>query len=121
MKLAVVGGRSFDDYSLLRKSILQNFKGVKIIVSGGAKGADSLGERYAREFNLETLIFLPDWSRWGKTAGYVRNQDIIKNADYVIAFWDGKSKGTKSSIDIAKSLGKEVIVIMYTPSIRIVI
>jgi len=120
MKLAVIGGRDFNDYTLLQKSILSHYrgKGVKMIISGGAKGADTLGERFAKDYKLDTVIFTPNWETYGKSAGFIRNQDIIRNSDHVIAFWDGKSKGTKNSIDIARKLGKELVIIMYTNSIE---
>ena len=80
---------------------------------GGADGADSLGERYANENNIETLIFLPDWKKHGKMAGFIRNTDIIENAELVVAFWDKTSKGTKDSIDKATKLGKKVLIIPF--------
>jgi len=110
MKIAIIGSRTFNDYDLLRRSldefILEANADISLIVSGGAKGADSLGAEYAKENNIETLIFLPDWKKYGKGAGFVRNQLIIDNADFVIAFWDGESKGTLSSINIAKKQKK---------------
>lgn len=109
MKIAVVGSRTFNDYKLLR-STLNKYDHIELIVSGGAKGADSLAEKYARENGIETLIFKPDWDKNGKAAGYIRNVDIIKNCDLVIAFWDGKSKGTKHSIDLAKNGNKKIII-----------
>lgn len=107
---AVVGSRDFDDYDLL-KSELSKFEITKII-SGGAKGADSLAERYAAENNIPTEIYKPDWSI-GKHAGIMRNKTIVDNSDRVIAFWDGSSKGTLSSINHAKKNGKPTIIIQY--------
>lgn len=114
MKLAIVGSRDFSDYNFLKQNVLQlieihSFKFTHI-VSGGAKGADTLGHRFAIEHQLEMIVFKPDWKRFGKRAGYIRNSDIIENSDIVIAFWDGKSKGTKDSIDKALKLNKEVII-----------
>lgn len=113
MRIAIIGSRGFNDYDKLEKTLneyLDKEDKVSMIVSGGARGADSLGERWAKENGIETLIFLPDWNKHGKSAGYIRNKDIIENSDLVIAFWDGVSKGTKHSIDIARSSGKEVII-----------
>lgn len=113
MKLAVVGSRNFNDYELLKQT-LDQYKGVVThIVSGGAKGADTLAEKWASENNVEMLIFLPDWYRYGKSAGYIRNRDIVSNSDLVIAFWDGTSKGTKHSIDLAESKNKELKVVYF--------
>ena len=72
-------------------------------MSGGAKGADSLAEKYALENNIETEIFYPDWDKDGKAAGFIRNNQIIKNSNIVFAFTNG-SNGTQNSINIAKKL-----------------
>jgi predicted Rossmann fold nucleotide-binding protein DprA/Smf involved in DNA uptake len=115
MNLGIIGSRSFNDYELLKKEVDDFIKDIKIdhIVSGGAKGADSLGEKYAGEHGIKILIFLPDWQKFGKKAGYIRNIDIIENSDIVIAFWDGESKGTKHSIDLANKMNKKVKIIYF--------
>ena len=105
MKLAIIGSRSFSDYKLLCKELAPYKLRITKVISGGAKGADLLGERWAQENNIETLIFLADWSK-GKGAGFARNFDIIKNADCVIAFWDGLSNGTKHSISLCEKYDK---------------
>jgi len=104
MNLGIVGSRDFNDYDKLKKEILTLYSidKIKCIVSGGANGADKLGERFAEEFNLKKRIFYPDWNKYGKRAGFIRNKDIVDNSDKLIAFWDGKSKGTKLTIDLAK-------------------
>lgn len=109
MKVAVIGSRTFDDYELVKET-LSNID-ITLLVSGGAKGADSLGERYANENNITTLIFKPDWKKHGPAAGPIRNTDIVNNADTIIAFWNCESRGTKDSITKAEKLGKEVIII----------
>ena len=109
MKIAVIGSRNFNDYELVKTTL--STLNITLLVSGGAKGADSLGERYATENNIETLIFKPDWEKHGKAAGMIRNTDIINNADTVIAFWDGESKGTKDSITKAEKKNKNIIII----------
>ena len=111
MKVAVIGSRTFNNYELL-KTTLEKYN-ISNVVSGGAKGADKLSEAYAKEFNIETTIFLPNWEKFGKSAGFKRNNDIVQNAELIIAFWDGISKGTKSSIDIAKKLNKEVVIVSF--------
>jgi len=85
------------------------------IVSGGAKGADTLAEQFAKENNLPVKIFKPDWAKYGRGAGPVRNKQIVEYADKVIAFWDGESKGTKSSIDLAEKSGKLLTVKRFLP------
>ena len=116
MKIAIVGSRGFDDYEILKKTIINEFEIEKItgIVSGGALGADLLAEKFAIEFSIQVLVFKPDWKRYGKGAGKIRNKKIIENCDYVLAFWDGISKGTHGSILIAKELGKPCLVVNFS-------
>ena len=108
MITAVIGSRSFNNYDFLEEN-LDTFD-ITEIVSGGAKGADSLAERYAKENDLPMKIFPPDWETHGKQAAFIRNKEIIDYAEIVIAFWDGKSTGTKHSIDIANKQGKQVYI-----------
>lgn len=106
---AVVGSRSFDDYDYM-KEVLEQYD-IEEIVSGGCKyGADTLAEQYANEKDLILTILPADWNNLGKKAGYIRNIDIVKRSNVIIAFWDGKSKGTKHTIDIARKLNKKVVV-----------
>lgn len=106
MKLAIIGSRTFNNYELL-VSILEQYKSkITLVVSGAAKGADSLGERWAIKNNIKTLIFPADWEKYGKRAGFIRNEDIIKNCDCVIAFWDGISKGTTHSLSLCEKYNK---------------
>lgn len=113
MKVAIIGSREFNDFNLLEKKINELNINISLIVSGGAKGADILGERYAKKYGIETLIFIPDWKQFGKKAGFIRNTDIIENSDIVIAFWNGESKGTLDSINKAIKLKKKVYKIIY--------
>ena len=109
MKIAVVGSRSFNDYDYMT-SILNNIEDITLIVSGGASGADRLVEMYADQNNINKLILKADWGKYGKSAGMIRNKDIVDTAEYIIAFWDGVSKGTKHMIDIANRKGIKVYV-----------
>src|SRR5690606_22296767 len=117
MKIAIIGSRTFLDYELLSDTIKnylsENNLIIKSVVSGGAKGADTLAEKFALENTIEMIVFKPDWKRFGKRAGFMRNTLIIENSDVVFAFWDGKSSGTKDSIEKAKSLNKKVIITHY--------
>ena len=88
MNVAVVGSRTFDDYQIL-KQVLDELK-ISKIISGGARGADLLAEKYAKEFKLETKIFLLNWKKFGRGAGVIRNKDIVYYSNFVVAFWDGK-------------------------------
>ncbi|KMQ50663.1 Uncharacterized protein CHISP_2346 [Chitinispirillum alkaliphilum] len=91
-RIAVIGSRGFD-YSLLKETL--DKEEIVKIVSGGAKGADSLAAQYARENNIELQEFLPDYKKHGRGAPLVRNKLIVDASNMVIAFWDGKSRGTK--------------------------
>ena len=113
MRIAIIGSRGFNDYELV-KTTLEKYEDVSLVVSGGAKGADLLGERWAKEKGIPTKIFIPDWDKHGKSAGYIRNKDIVANADLVIAFWDGISKGTKHSMNIATDTGVELLTVLTT-------
>jgi len=112
MKLAIVGSRTFVDYQFL-KECLKEYKEITEIVSGGADGADYLAERYATEFNHKIIIFKADWNKNGRSAGFIRNKQIIDYADRIIAFWDGKSKGTANDIELAKKSKKECVVKLF--------
>ena len=115
MKLAVVGSRDFNDYGLMKKYLdkIHSVEPITHIISGGARGADSLSEKWAKENNVETLIFKPDWNKYGKKAGYLRNVDIITNSDKVLAFWDGTSKGTQHSINLSNKEGKKIKIVYF--------
>lgn len=108
MKTAIIGSRTFNDYAFL-KSVCRQYD-ITAVISGGAIGADSLGEQYAQEMNIPTTIFKPDWDKYGRRAGVIRNKDIIENADIVIAFWDGVSRGTGHSIKLSQKLNKKTII-----------
>jgi len=113
--LAIVGSRIFENYPeflVIMDTYLQIARIEKIdkIVSGGANGVDTLAERYARENNIPVQIFHADWDKYGKAAGMIRNKSIWKNANYGLAIWDGISRGTKNSIEIAEKSGIPIIV-----------
>lgn len=118
-RVIIAGGRDFNDYPLL-KAKCDNILADKtathriIVVSGAAKGADSLGEQYAREKGYTVERYPADWNTHGRAAGPIRNAQMANSADALIAFWNGQSKGTKSMINIAKTKGLGVRVISYT-------
>lgn len=111
MKYAIIGSRNFNDYNLI-KNELSSYNNITEIISGGAIGVDSLAKKYANENNIEIIEFFPNWKKYGKSAGVIRNKLIIENCDIVIAFWDGLSKGTKSSINIANKLNKNLKIVL---------
>jgi len=115
LKVIIAGSRTFSDYNLLKKEldkILGNIPGITI-VSGGARGADRLGEKYARERGFRLEVYPADWERFGKSAGYRRNEKMARIADMLVAFWDGKSPGTRHMIRVMREKGKKVIIIKF--------
>lgn len=114
MKIAIVGSRDYPDIAAVRAYVAL-LPANTIIVSGGARGVDSIAENAARERGMECLIFKPDWDRDGKSAAFVRNATIAEECDEMVAFWDGKSRGTKSAIQYARDLRKTVTVYHPTP------
>jgi hypothetical protein len=115
MKVIIAGGRTFYDYDLLCKTCdnaLRLQREVEI-VSGTANGADKLGEKYAKEKGYPIKQFPANWDKYGKSAGYKRNEEMAKYADALIAFWDGKSKGTKHMIELANRYGLKVKTVFY--------
>ena len=114
MKLAIIGSRSFINKELLYKVIDTHFSvPITEIISGGAAGADSLGAQWGWSSDVKVTEFKPDWSAYGKAAGIIRNKDIIREAEFVLAFWDGVSKGTQHSIGEAKRLKKPTLIIYF--------
>ena len=106
--VAIIGSRSFDDYGLLCRFILNRIlpKRINCIISGGAKRADSLAERFAQEYHCDIKVFPAEWHIYGPKAGYLRNNDIIKSCDMSFAFWDGASRGTAHAIQLCEELNK---------------
>ena len=112
-RIVVAGCRYYNDYESAKKYIDFCISRIKneytlIFVSGCCTGADKLGERYATESGYEIEYYPADWQKYGKSAGPKRNLQMAQTADYVICFWDGKSKGTKSMIECAKKQGKKI-------------
>lgn len=114
-RVIIAGSRDFDNYDRLKTicdHLLGHGKGATPvslpveIISGTARGADRLGERYAAERGYKLIRMAADWDRYGKSAGYRRNRAMGELADMAIVFWDGQSKGTKHMIDIMKELRK---------------
>lgn len=115
-KIIIAGGRDFNNYLLLKDKVEKylSLLGSNIqIVSGTASGADHLGEQFAKEKGYDLKLFPANWKTYGKSAGYLRNKQMAEYADYLIAFWDGKSKGTRHMIDLAKKNGLSVRVVRY--------
>ena len=118
-KVVVAGGRTFSDYELLRTTLDSLLRAKRtthhvVIISGAARGADKLGERYSDETEgVTTMQFFADWDNKGRSAGYLRNAQMASTADAVVVFWDGKSKGSKHMVDISKAAGLPLRVVRY--------
>lgn len=119
IKVIIAGTRDFDNYELLKQKMdkilaarVRNNEEI-IIVSGTARGADKLGERYARERGYTIKRFPADWDKNGKRAGYIRNEEMAKYADACVCFWDETSRGTKHMIDLATRYKLALRVIKY--------
>ena len=120
-RLIIAGGRDFNDLAVFSYGIgqfLQEFelKRDKLeIVSGMARGADTLGVDYARKFGLKLHKFPADWNKYGKRAGYVRNQEMAYFADGLLAFWDRQSRGTAHMIKTMLEMHnpKDVLEVYY--------
>ncbi len=116
MKVLVCGSRSFNNYQLLKET-LDQVGGITQIIQGGAKGADKLAGQYAREHSISALEIPAKWGEYGKKAGYIRNQEMIDyNPDLVVAFWDGESRGTAHTINLATHKRIKVEVIKFASS-----
>lgn len=115
MRLAVIGSRDFNDYILLSMEldIIVQQNNINTIISGGARGADYLAKEYAINNNLMYKEFPADWNKFGSSAGFIRNKDIVDDCNYLVAFWDNKSKGTKHSIELAYHQNKLLKIIKY--------
>ena len=107
MKLLVVGSRSITDFDL--SPYIPD--GVDMIISGGANGIDTAAERYADSHRLSKSIIRPQYGRYGRGAPLKRNQEMVDMADSVLVIWDGKSRGTKFTMDYAQKVGKQMTVI----------
>lgn len=115
MNIAIVGSRGYLNYEAVYNYVLNNFRDGDVLVSGGCpRGADYLAERAAGALGIKTLIFPADWNRLGKSAGFIRNADIVKNADKLVAFWDGESRGTQHVIGLANKAGIPVEIYINT-------
>ena len=121
MHIIIAGCRDFNDYAVVEKEVM-NYIGKFIdkveieIISGGASGVDALGERFAKEHNLGLKVVPADWKTYGRSAGPRRNEQMARMAGTLIAFWDGKSNGTKHMIEIMENKKLLVRVVNYETS-----
>lgn len=120
MRIVVAGGRNYQDkkaFDSKLNDVMQRFPDATLI-SGHARGADTLAEVYAAEHNVPIEVFKPEWNTFGRYAGLVRNRQMLEYAareesPMLVAFWDGSSRGTLNSINIARDLGITVEIVEY--------
>lgn len=110
MKVIIAGGRDITDYNLVFKAYIASGYTATEIVSGGARGVDTLGEQLAKSTSIALKVFPADWDRHGKRAGHIRNAQMADYADALIAIWDGVSKGTGNMIQQAQRKKLQVFV-----------
>lgn len=120
-KVIIAGSRGFSNYKLLKEKCNEYLREKRkeyniIIISGGARGTDTLGEKYAQEEGFSLEVFPANWNKFGKSAGFRRNEQMAEVADALIAFWDGKSHGTKHMIEIMENKKLLVRVVNYETS-----
>lgn len=109
MRIAIVGSRNFPTPQLVA-FFVASLEPDTVIITGGAHGPDAWATHCAGVYNLpEPIVFRANWNRLGRKAGFLRNHDIVAACDSLVAFWDGKSRGTAHSIDLARKAGKPVI------------
>lgn len=116
MRTIIAGGRDFDDYDFMVEALSYVEScgwSIHEVVCGTARGADTLGEAWGRDTEKQIERFIAQWDKFGKRAGYLRNADMAEYAEALVAFWDGKSKGTKHMIDTAVKKGLYVKVFNY--------
>ena len=110
MKTIIAGSRTIDDFDVVAEAVRCSGFPIREVVSGGARGVDALGELWANRASLPYVIFRANWDRDGRRAGPLRNIEMAKYADALVAVWDGKSRGTKHMIDEATRRGLKVYV-----------
>lgn len=120
-KVIIAGSRGFSNYKLFREQCNKFLREKRktsniIVVSGHARGADTLGEKYAKDEGFSLEVFPANWNKFGKSAGFRRNEQMAEVADALIAFWDGSSKGTKHMIEIMENKKLLVRVVNYETS-----
>lgn len=110
-KLMISGSRSIKNLKMIFDELEKIYAAHPdiILISGGAKGVDSIAEEWGRFRKLPIEQHKPDWAKYGKGAGIVRNKEMVLAADFVLIFWDGESKGTKSVIDFCEKQGKKYL------------
>ena len=108
MKLLIAGSRSIREWDISEYVPPE----TDLIISGGAKGVDALAERYADERGIAKQIIRPQYELYGKAAPLKRNEQMVEIADHVLILWDGRSRGTRYTMEYAFKIGKSVTVVL---------
>lgn len=108
MRVIIAGSRDITSMEHVERAIKESGFNITTVVSGGARGVDSLGERWAEDNGITMVRFPADWKRHGKKAGYIRNEEMAKYGDALIAVWDGESRGTENMINLAQDNGLKI-------------
>ena len=115
MKVVIAGSRDITDYDILLKAIKECPFEITEVISGRARGVDTLGEKYAEDYGLKLHLFPADWKKYRNAAGPIRNAQMADFADVVLCVWDGKSSGTKDMMNQAKKRGLPLYVFKVDP------
>jgi YspA, cpYpsA-related SLOG family len=110
MKVIIAGSRGITDFATVCDAVQRSGFPITRVISGMAKGVDTLAVRFATDNGLPCDRYPADWTKWGRGAGYKRNVEMARNADALIALWDGQSRGTRHMIQVAKARGLQVFV-----------
>ena len=113
MNLIIADCRDFTDRDFIYEridSFIKEYGEPDLIIEGGASGVDRIAGEYARDHNISLKIFKADWNKYGRAAGPIRNEEMAKHGTHLLAFWDGKSRGTKNMIETARLYGLTVII-----------
>jgi hypothetical protein len=111
MKLIIAGSRTVTDYRLLCQVLAPDKERITQVITGGARGADQLGYRWAWKHAVKHQLFRAEWARFGKSAGVRRNYQMAQAGDILVALWDGQSAGTRHMMQCMQQLGKPVVVV----------
>lgn len=105
MRIAIVGSRNYSNPNDVREFV-RSLEPNTIVISGGAPGVDTVAIDEAKLIGLRTEVYPADWRTLGKSAGFIRNRQLVELCDRLVAFWDGESRGTKHSISLASKYNK---------------
>ena len=105
MRVAIVGSREYLDLASV-KNYVASLPPDTVVITGGARGVDTIAEQTARTCGLDVVVHPANWTLHGKAAGQIRNQIVVDDCDRLVAFWDGTSPGTKGAISLASKAGK---------------